>query len=66
METDMYPGEETWKTESRREEKRLEILMIFLIAGAILMTFVLYEDPFGIHDKIVETYKDIWEILFPR
>lgn len=66
MEEDMYPGEETWKTESRREEKRLEILMLLLATTVILAILVIYGDVLGIYDKIAETYKDIWEIIFPR
>ncbi len=66
MEEDMYPGEETWKTESRREEKRLEILMLLLATTVILAILVIYGDVLGIVDKVIETYGDIWEILFPR
>lgn len=54
------------KDDVRKEVRSIEILFLLLSLAAVVAILCIYGDVLGIVDKVIETYGDIWEILFPR
>ncbi|MFA6077674.1 MAG: hypothetical protein WC724_01500 [Candidatus Paceibacterota bacterium] len=61
---DLYPGEEAVK---RFQDVRSgEITLVIVAIIVVIAIACIYGDLLGINEKIATTYRDIWEIIFPR